>query len=115
MDKAARPAVSGAERIAFRFTEDEEGTLRNTYINKMTLKRFKDILQKISRTGSRRNTKTADYPPAMTSQNGGPSDPPLRLRLYREKPLRGWLLPVAKIPGLKENFVRMVVCVLEKP
>ncbi|MBQ3931611.1 MAG: class I SAM-dependent methyltransferase, partial [Firmicutes bacterium] len=84
------PAVSGAERIAFRLSEDENGALKNSYINKMTLKRFKMIREGLAAQGS------------------------LRVVLYKEKPLRGWLAPLAKIPGVKENFVRMAVCVLEK-
>lgn len=89
-DKAGRPAVSGAERIAFRLSEDENGELKNSYINKMTLKRFKTIREGIASQGS------------------------LRVILYKERPLRKWLAPLAKIPGIKENFVRMAVCVLEK-
>ena len=77
-------AVSGAERIALRLSEDENGTLKNSYINKMTLSRFMEI------------RKT--FKPVF----------------YREIPLRKWLLPLAKIPGIKECFVRMAVCVLEK-
>lgn len=92
--KTARPSVSGEERIAFRFTKDADGTLRNTYINRMTLKRFRKIRDLFS------------------SPSGGQK--PFRLALYREKPLRGWLLPLAKLPGIKEYFVRMAVCVLEK-
>ena len=89
-DKAGRPAVSGAERIALRLSEDENGALKNSYINKMTLKRFKRIRESLAAQGS------------------------LRVVLYKEKPLRGWLAPLTKIPGIKENFVRMAVCVLEK-
>ena len=33
---------------------------------------------------------------------------------YREVPLRGFLTPLAKLPLLKECFVKMVVCVFEK-
>ena len=95
------PAVSGAERIAFRLSEDENGALKNSYINKMTLKRFAKIRKKLA--------TQASGAAGSTSAQGS-----LRVVLYKEKPLRGWLAPLAKIPGIKENFVRMAVCVLEK-
>ena len=86
-----RPSVSGAERIALRLSEDENGALNNSYINKMTLKRFAEIRQRsVPRLG-------------------------LKMVLYRELPLRKWLVPLAKTPGIKERFVRMAVCALEKP
>ena len=97
-----RPAVSGAERIRFRFSEGENGALKNSYINKMTLKRFKDIL------------KTTRFDGQKAASPSSPESAGLRLSMYKEIPLRGWLTPLAKIPGLKENFVRMVVCVFEK-
>ena len=87
---------NGAERVAFRFTKDADGTLRNTYINKMTLKRFEEIRGRIA-----------------AQQKDGTAR--LKTVLYREKPLRAWLLPLAKLLGIKEHFVRMAVCVLEKP
>jgi len=34
---------------------------------------------------------------------------------YEEIPLRKFLTPLAKLPFTKESFVRMVVCVIEKP
>ena len=95
------PAVSGAERIAFRLSEDENGALKNSYINKMTLKRFAKIRKKLA--------AQASGAAGSTSAQGS-----LRVVLYKEKPLRGWLAPLAKIPGVKEIFVRMAVCVLEK-
>ena len=84
--KTPGPSVSGAERIKLRISRDESGALKNSYINGMTLKRFDKI-----RSGCA-----------------------LKTVLYRELPLRKWLLPLAKIPGIKECFVRMAVCVLEK-
>ena len=85
-----RPSVSGAERIALRLSEDKNGALKNSYINKMTLKRFSGIRSR------------------AVPQLG------LKPALYREIPLRKWLAPLAKTPGIKERFVRMAVCVLEK-
>ena len=96
-----RPLVSGAERIAFRFSGDKNGALNNSYINKMTLKRFAEIRKELA--------TQASGTVGSTSAQGS-----LRVVLYKEKPLRGWLAPLAKIPGIKENFVRMAVCVLEK-
>ncbi len=37
---------------------------------------------------------------------------PFRLLHYHEEPLRPFLAPLARIPGLKEAFIRMVVAVL---
>ncbi len=104
--KTARPSVSGAQRIAFRFTKAADGSYRNNYINRMTIKHFRRILEQF-----------ASVPDSIPFGRGAaPSGgrKPFRLVLYREKPLRGWLLPLAKLPGIKEHFVRMTVCVLEK-
>lgn len=100
-DKAGRPAVSGAERIALRISEDKNGALKNSYINKMSLKRFAKIRKELATQAS-------------GTVGGTPAQGALRVVLYKEKPLRSWLAPLAKIPGIKENFVRMAVCVLEK-
>ena len=104
-----KPAVSGAERIAFRLSEDENGALKNSYINKMTLRRFKEILKTLQSEGQRAARTSSPEAPGNTSSAAG-----LRLRMYKELPLRKWLTPLAKIPGIKESFVRMAVCVLEK-
>ncbi|MCR5009657.1 MAG: methyltransferase domain-containing protein [Clostridia bacterium] len=116
-------AVSGAERIAFRLSEDENGALKNSYINKMTLKRFKRIREELAAQmsaaadgavaqGSGDTGKPSAHGSGKTG--GTPAQGSLRVVFYKEKPLRGWLAPLAKIPGIKENFVRMAVCVLEK-
>ena len=76
----------GESRISFRISQDEQGKEYFSYINEMTIKRFKNILE---------NT---DY----------------KIIYYNEVPLRNFLKPLAKIPGLKEGFVRMVVGILEK-
>ena len=34
---------------------------------------------------------------------------------YREIPLRSFLSPLARLPILKEMFVKMCACVIEKP
>ncbi len=73
-------------RLAFRFTEDESGVTRYTYINKMTLKRFKKIL------------KARGIQPEW----------------YSEVPLRGILKPFARLPLLRELFVKMAVCAISK-
>ncbi len=76
----------GEERIKFRIGKRESGEEYFSYINRMTIKRFKKI-----RDGS-------DF----------------RVAYYKEEPLRGFLSPLAH--GLtKEYFVRMVVCIFEKP
>jgi len=76
----------GEERIRFRISEDESGRPYFSYINKMTLKRFKKIKEAV----------------------------PLRAEYYREVPLRGFLAPLAKLPGFREFFVKMAVCVFVK-
>ena len=74
-----------AERLALRFYTDEDGVEKIGYINKMTLKKFKGILRDLS----------------ITPQ------------YYREVPLRGYFALFAKLPILKELFVKMAVCVIE--
>ena len=77
----------GQKRVDLRFSRDPDGRWQNTYINRMTLRRFAKI------------RATA---------------PAFRCLLYREIPLRRWLLPLARLPLSKEYFVRMAVCVLER-
>ena len=75
----------GQERIDFRIGT-RDGREYFTYINKMTVRRFRRILAKIG----------------------------IKPAYYREVPLRGFMAPLAKIPLIKEMFVKMVVCVVEK-
>ena len=76
----------GDERVDFRISTDESGQEYFSYINKMTIKRFKSILKNI----------------------------PAKRVYYREAPLRKVFAAPAKLPFLKEFFVKMVVVVLEK-
>lgn len=76
----------GADRIAFRISTNAQGKEYFSYINHMTIKRFD----------------------GLRAQAG------LKQAYYREVPLRGFLKPLAKLPLLKECFVKMVVCVFEK-
>lgn len=76
----------GEDRIKFRFSKDENGKDYISYINKMSIKRFKNIL------------KSEEITPSY----------------YCETPLRSYFKPLAKIPGLKEIFNKMVTCVIEK-
>ena len=76
----------GADRINFRISKNESGKEYFSYINKMTIKRFKKILKGMK----------------------------ISTAYYREVPLRGFLSPLTNIPLLKEMFVKMVVCVIEK-
>lgn len=76
----------GADRIAFRISKNEQGKEYFSYINHMTIKRFDSL-----------------------RANAG-----MKQVYYREVPLRGFLTLLAKCPGLKECFVKMVVCVFEK-
>lgn len=73
-------------RINFRISKNADGTEYFSYINKMTLKRFKKIKQTT----------------------------PFNLIYYYEAPLRGFLTPLARLPFFKEYFVKMAVCIFEK-
>ncbi len=73
-------------RISFRFSKNEKGEETISYINRMTIKRFKRIL------------KSCD----------------MNKLYYKEIALRGFLKPLAICPVLKELFVKMTVAVLEK-
>lgn len=75
------------ERLALRFSTDENGVERFTYINHMTLRRAKRILRSLG--------VTPEY--------------------WREIPLRPWLALPARLPLLRELFVKMAVCVLTAP
>ena len=87
--KAYKELIRGvpdeAERLALRFYTDENGVEKIGYINKMTLKKFKGILRDL----------------AITPQ------------YYREVPLRRYFALFAKLPVLKELFVKMAICVIE--
>ena len=73
-------------RLEFRFSENEKGVETISYINHMTIKRFRGILK-----GSG-----------------------MSVRYYNEIPLRSIFKLFAKLPLLKEMFVKMTVAVLEK-
>jgi ubiquinone/menaquinone biosynthesis C-methylase UbiE len=75
----------GESRIEFRISE-KDGKEYFSYINKMTLRRFSRIKKNLN----------------------------LNCVYYEEMPLRSFLKPLAKIPVLKEMFVKMAVCVVEK-
>lgn len=75
------------ERLALRFGTDERGREHISYINKMTLRRFRRICKRMG----------------------------LIPLWYREIPLRTFLSPLARLPILKEMFVKMCACVIEKP
>ncbi len=74
------------ERIKFRFSTDENGKEYISYINKMTIKRFRSLVKAT----------------------------PFNMAYYKEVPLRNITKPICKIPGLKDFAVKMVVAVLEK-
>lgn len=75
------------DRLALRFGAKEDGQNSLSYINKMTIRRFHKIL------------KLQGITPLW----------------YREIPLRRYFAPLAKLPLLKEMFVKMCACVIEKP
>lgn len=75
----------GEERLNFRISY-KNGKPYFSYINKMTIKRFNKILYNLN----------------------------LKPTYYKEHSLREQLKPLSSLPILKEMFVKMVVCVLEK-
>jgi ubiquinone/menaquinone biosynthesis C-methylase UbiE len=82
----AKNLPDGEEMIKFRISKDKEGKEYFSYINKMTIKKFKSLYP---------NTK-------------------LSLVYYREVPLRGFLALFVRIPATKEFFTKMVVAVFKK-
>lgn len=72
-------------RIDFRIGLDENGKEYFSYLNKMSIKRFKNL------------AKQSDF----------------KVKYYHEAPLRGFMKPFCR-GFLREYFVKMVVCVLEK-
>ncbi len=74
------------ERLQLKIGLDEQGRECFTYINKMTLKKFKSMLKAMS----------------------------IVPQYYEEVPLRRYFKVFAKIPLLKEMFVKMAVCVIGK-
>lgn len=88
--KAYKELVSdlpdGKERISFRISKDKNGEEYFSYINKMTLKRYKQMLNKLN----------------------------ISPVYYKEVPLRPFLKPIAALPFFREYFVKMAVSVIEK-
>lgn len=82
----ARGLPDEQERLSLRFGSDEAGREHISYINKMTIRRFRRICRSMGIT-------------------------PL---WYREIPLRPFLAPLARVPVIKELFVKMCACVIEK-
>lgn len=75
------------DRLSLRFSTDENGRETISYLNKMTIRRFHAIVKKMG----------------------------LNLHWYQEIPLRSYFTLFARIPVLKEMFVKMCACVIEKP
>jgi len=76
-----------AQRLDLRFSTDETGRTYISYLNKMTIRKFHRLLQAAG----------------------------LKPLWYREIPLRRFLTLLAKLPVVKEMFVKMCACVIEKP
>lgn len=74
------------DRLSLRFSTDEQGREYISYLNKMTIRKFHSIVRDMN----------------------------LNLAWYREIPLRPYFALFAKIPVLKEMFVKMCACVIEK-
>ena len=75
------------DRLSLRFSTNEQGREYISYLNKMTIRKFHTIVKKMD----------------------------LKLHWYRELPLRPYFTLFAKTPVLKEMFVKMCACVIEKP
>ncbi|RNB90365.1 class I SAM-dependent methyltransferase [Brevibacillus fluminis] len=80
------PLPDGQDRVSFRISKRGDGTEYFSYINRMTIARF------------RRIQKGVKYPAVY----------------QQEIPLRSIVSGLAKLPGLCEYFVKMVVCVYQK-
>lgn len=76
----------GKDRVRFRISKRENGREYFSYINRMTIARFRRIQQQVR------------YPAVY----------------QREIPLRSMVSGLAKLPGFREYFVKMVVCVYQK-
>ena len=76
----------GSERIEFRISTGENGKEYFSYINKMTIKKFKKLK----------------------------SPKKFKILYYNERPVRSVFKIAAKTPKLKELFVGMVTVILEK-
>ncbi len=74
------------ERLSLRFSIDEKGKEYISYLNKMTIRKFRAIAKKMN----------------------------LDIYWYNEIPLRSYFNLFAKTPILKEMFVKMCACVIEK-
>ena len=85
-ERLCRGLPDGRERIQFRVSRDEKGREYFSYVNKMTLRRFRALRDAA----------------------------PMRTEYYREVPLRPYLAPLARCPGMGEAFVKMAVCVFVK-
>ena len=83
--KLVKDLPDGKDRIKFRISEKNNEEYFS-YINRMTIKRFKKILKQL------------DISPVY----------------YKEIPLRRFLTPLARLPFFREMFVKMVVFVIEK-
>ena len=76
----------GEDRIGFRIATNENGEEYFSYVNKMSIRRFNDILK----------------------------DTEFSCEYYKEVPLRNFLAPFSKIKLFNDCFTKMVVCVLSK-
>lgn len=74
----------GEQRLDLRFGRWRQGDWTLTYINHMTIRRFRALIRQT----------------------------PFRVAYYRESPLRPFLAPLQRL--LPEYFTRLVVCVLER-
>lgn len=83
--EALRGNPDAESRLAFRFSTGADGREHITYINKMTIKRFRGILRGLN----------------------------IEPEYYAEVPLRPFLKPLSRFPLTREIFTKMVVAVIE--
>lgn len=76
----------GQDRIQFRIAKTPDGKEYFSYINKITIKKFKEYVQ---------NT-------------------PFIVDYYDERPLREFVMPLCRLPYMREYFIKMVIAVLKK-
>lgn len=77
----------GKERISFRFSEDSNGVMHISYINRMTIRKFLEYINNSS----------------------------FQIKYYYEDPLRRIFTGVREWSICREWLTKMVVCILEKP
>ena len=96
---------SGGSNGSNSGSDGNDGEEYFSYINHMTIKRFRKILRELLESAP---------PPLPPAPPPPPPSAAVECAYYSEEPLRGFLRPLARLPGIKEFFVKMVVAVIKK-